>query len=140
MGFFPHPPISFKFSSNPSQASQSYPSTHARTLPGHCHTHITHTARTQTRVCTCPRSGPLPPFHTQTLTCKICLTMAASCVHIQADTAPRAQTSTHSRTHHRNAHAPSSWAFPWLPSGPWFPRLRKGNTESHCLLGWPCGI
>ena len=105
------------------------------------HTH-THTARTQTRVCTYLRSGPLPPFHTQTLTCKVCLNMsgAASCVHLQADTAPRAQTSTHSRTHHRNAHAPSSWAFPWLPSGPWFPRLRKGNTESRCLLGWPCGI
>lgn len=47
--------------------------------PVHCHTHVhTYTRiptqlRTQTHVRTCLGSGPLPPFPTQTLTCKISL-------------------------------------------------------------------
>lgn len=112
MGFFPHPPHSFKFSSNPVQASRSYPTrthvcthTHARMHTAWLWLHkfpsssaVSHTHSEYTDMClhlpvVWPTASlPHTEMHMQNLLQHV---QAASYVHVQADATTWARTSTH---------------------------------------------
>lgn len=123
MGFFPHPPHFFKFSSNPIQASQSYP-TRAR---AHTHTHTHTDSHTRTQLgYGCTDSHPPVHTHSEYTDTRLHLPVVwpaaslphaethmqnlfehvrtASCVHVQADTTPQAQTSTRDTQSHTILH------------------------------------